>query len=151
MNSKQKLQFEEFAERIKKENINIKGKYRRYSNKLKWDVLNYISKNKISNSAAANELGIAGATICDWKRALKIDRNFSKISILQDNTNKNIDTYKTNLGPIMRNQVFLLLLLGLLLTERLSHYLVEMHTDRDFQELSHSLTCVPSHSYKIWN
>lgn len=115
----------QFKLRIEKENKNNNTSRRRYSKKLKQDLVDFSNQHNISSYLLGDRIGISYTAIDNWKR--KLNSQFNKIEISsppriiksKQHENKGKNDY---LLVIKINQIVLIILASLLLADRLFFY-----------------------------
>ena len=126
MNQNDQEALESFKRRIERENKNnpyLKTR-RRFSKKLKKDILKFASESSISKPDIARELSLLSTSISNWEKQYKPASTFKKVIIKQENKKEvSVKNRKKEIEPVMMNQMILIILLTLHLIERLFFHL----------------------------
>ena len=112
---------ESFKRRIERENKNnpYLNTRRRFSKKLKKDILKFANESSISKPDIARELSLLSTSISNWEKQYKPVSTFKKVIINQENQKKvSVKNRKKKIEPVMMNQMILIILLTLHLIER---------------------------------
>ena len=116
-----------FKLRIESENKNNHTSRRRFSKKLKQDLVQFSNEYQISSYALADRIGISYTAIDNWKR--KTISTFKKIEISKPTKHKKVKKIK-NIdyhSAIKTNRYVLITLACLLLVDRIFHYLIDKY------------------------
>jgi transposase len=109
-----------FKQRIERENINNQGPKRRFSKKLKKDIVQFLKKTNMSSHAAAKALSLSYSSVERWKATH--GREFNPVSVTAPIVKRK--SKKNNESKIIRrNQIVLIVLVTAQLVERLIQYL----------------------------
>ncbi len=117
---------ESFKRRIERENKNnpYLNTRRRFSKKLKKDILKFANESSISKPDIARELSLLSTSISNWEKQYKPVSTFKKVIINQENQKKvSVKNRKKKIEPVMMNQMILIILLTLHLIERVLFHL----------------------------
>jgi transposase-like protein len=108
--------FSKFQKRIINENINNTGPRRKFSQKLKKDIVTFLDEQNISSNNAANLLGIGFSTIEKWRSRSK--KQFHKVNISIP-TKEHISKKRksVNVNAVKTNQIVLIILTVVLISE----------------------------------
>ena len=97
---------------------------RRFSKKLKKDILKFANESSISKPDIARELSLLSTSISNWEKQYKPVSTFKKVIINQENQKKvSVKNRKKKIEPVMMNQMILIILLTLHLIERVLFHL----------------------------
>jgi len=117
---------ESFKRRIERENKNnpYLNTRRRFSKKLKKDILKFANESSISKPDIARELSLLSTSISNGEKQYKPVSTFKKVIINQENQKKvSVKNRKKKIEPVMMNQMILIILLTLHLIERVLFHL----------------------------
>lgn len=119
MNEETDLQIEKLKNRIVKENQNNSSNRRRFSVRLRNDIAKFYIESSFTQKELAPLLGVGASSIEKWTRKYKEKIPAAKFKQVQiTKVEKKKDNRSTQMSAIKLNQIVLILLLILLLTER---------------------------------
>jgi len=126
MNQNDQEVLESFKRRIDRENKNnpYLNTRRRFSKKLKKDILKFANESSISKPDIARELSLLSTSISNWEKRYRSTSTFKKVAINQESQKKvSLKNNKMKIEPVMTNQMVLIILLTLYLIERVFFHL----------------------------
>ena len=113
MNQNDQEVLESFKRRIDRENKNnpyLKTR-RRFSKKLKRDILKFANESSISKPDIARELSLLSTSISNWEKQYKPASTFKKVTVNQESQKKvSLKNKRMKIEPVMMNQMVLLTL-----------------------------------------